>query len=54
MVDERTNMKITHFFKAKNGMCEPACEPIKKSKDMNIEVKCLRMDNAGKNKLLQQ
>jgi hypothetical protein len=52
MVDESTNMKITHFFKTKNGMCETTCELIKKWKDMKIEVKCLRMDNAGENKLI--
>jgi hypothetical protein len=49
MVDKST----THFFKAKNGMCEPTCELIKKWKYMKIEVTCLRMDNAGENKLLQ-
>jgi hypothetical protein len=54
MVDESTNMKITHFFKAKNGMCEPTCELIKKWKYMKIEVKCLRIDNAGENNFLQQ
>jgi hypothetical protein len=37
MVDESSNMKITHFFKTKNGMCEPTCELIKKWKDMKIE-----------------
>jgi hypothetical protein len=34
-------------------MCEPTCELIKKLKDMGIEVKILRMDNAGENRLLQ-
>jgi hypothetical protein len=53
-VDESTNMKITHFFKTKNGMCEPTCELIKKWKDMKIEFKCLRIDNAGEKKSLQQ
>jgi hypothetical protein len=47
VVDEITNMKITHFFKANNGMCEPTCELIKKWKDIKIKGKCLRMDNAG-------
>jgi hypothetical protein len=30
------------------------CELVKKLKDMEIEVKILRMDNAGENRLLQQ
>jgi hypothetical protein len=51
MVDENTNMKITHFFKAKNGMCEPTCELINKFKDMKTEVKCLRMDSTGGKKI---
>jgi hypothetical protein len=54
MVDESTNLKISHFYEKKDGICEPTCELIKKLKDMNIEIKILRMDNAGKNKLLQQ
>jgi hypothetical protein len=54
MVDESTSMKITHFLKPKNGMCEPTCELINNWKDMKIEVKCLRMNNAGENKFLQQ
>jgi hypothetical protein len=35
-------------------MCEPTCELIKKLKDMDIEIKIIRMDNAGEKKLLQQ
>jgi hypothetical protein len=54
MVDESTNMKITLFSKAKNGMCEPTCELIKKWKVMKIEVKFIIMHNAGENKFLQQ
>jgi hypothetical protein len=54
MVDESTNLKISHFYVKKDGLCEPTCELIKKLKDMEIEIKILRMDNAGENKLLQQ
>jgi hypothetical protein len=35
-------------------MCETICEIIRKWKYLKIEVKCLRMDNAGEHKLLQQ
>jgi hypothetical protein len=54
MVDERTDMKFSHFFAKKNGMYEPTCKLINKWKDMKIELKCIRMDNAGENKSLQQ
>jgi hypothetical protein len=54
MVDESTDLKISHFYAKKDGMCEPTCELIKKLKDMEIEIKIIRMDNAGDNKLLQQ
>jgi hypothetical protein len=54
MVDESTNLKISHFYAKKDGMCEPTCELINKLKDMEIEINILRMDNAGENKLLQQ
>jgi hypothetical protein len=54
MVDESTNLKISHFYAKKDRMCEPTCELIKNLKDMEIEIKILRMDNAGEEKLLQQ
>jgi hypothetical protein len=54
MVDESTNLKISQFYAKKDGICEPTCELIKNLKDMEIEIKILRMDNAGENKLLQQ
>jgi hypothetical protein len=34
-------------------MCEPTCELIEKLKDMEIEIKIIRMDNDGEKKLLQ-
>jgi hypothetical protein len=54
MADESINLKMSHFYAKKDGMCEPTCELINKLKDMEIEIKILRMDNAGENKLLQQ
>jgi hypothetical protein len=54
MVDESTNLKISHFYAKKDGMVEPTCELIKKLKNMEIEIQILRVDNAGENKLLQQ
>jgi hypothetical protein len=54
MVDKSTNLKISEFYAKKDGMCEPTCELIKKLKDMEIEIKIIRMDNVGENKLLQQ
>jgi hypothetical protein len=52
MLDESINLKISHFYAKKDAMCERTCELIKKLKDMEIEVKILRMDNAGENRLL--
>jgi hypothetical protein len=54
MVDKSTNLKISHFYAKKDGMVEHTCELIKKLKNMEIEIKILRMDNAGESKLLQQ
>jgi hypothetical protein len=51
--DERTQMKFSDFFMSKNGMAEPTCELFQRWKDVGREVRYLRMDNAGKNKLLQ-
>jgi hypothetical protein len=42
VVDESTNLKISHFYAKNDGMCEPTCELIKKLKDMEIEIKTLR------------
>jgi hypothetical protein len=52
-VDERTQMKFSDFFVSKNGMAEPTCELFQRWKDVGREVRYLRMDNAGENKLLQ-
>jgi hypothetical protein len=53
IVDERTQMKFSDFFVSKNGMAEPTCELFQRWKDVGREVRYLRMDNAGENKLLQ-
>jgi hypothetical protein len=52
-MDERTHMKFSGFFLSKNGMAEPTCDLFQRWKDVGREVRYLRMDNAGKNKLLQ-
>jgi hypothetical protein len=52
MVDECTTFEITHFSKKKDKMVEPTCELIKQLKDKNLEIKFLRMDNAGENQPL--
>jgi hypothetical protein len=36
MVDDITNLKISHFYAKKDGMWEPTCELIKKLKDIEI------------------
>jgi hypothetical protein len=53
VVDERTQMKFSDFFVFKSGMAEPTCELFQRWKDVGREVRYLRMDNAGENKLWQ-
>jgi hypothetical protein len=54
IVDEHTQMKISHFYTTKNSMIEPTCELFNRWKQMNRTVTILRMDNAGENKLLDK
>jgi hypothetical protein len=53
MVDERTEMKWTDFFEAKNDMIEKTCETFYRWKHDNKPVKYVRCDNAGENKGLE-
>jgi hypothetical protein len=53
VVDERTQMKFSDFFVSKSGMAEPTCELFQRWKDVGREVRYLRVDNTGENKLLQ-
>jgi hypothetical protein len=53
VVYERTQMKFSDFFVSKSGMAEPACELFQRWKDVGRQVRYLRMDNAGENKLTQ-
>jgi hypothetical protein len=54
IVDEQTQLKCSNFFETKNGMVEPTCEQFQLWKDAGKEVYYIHMDNAGKNKALQQ
>ena len=54
MVDERTQLKFSHFFEKKNGMIKPTCVQLNKWKLADLEVKYIRLDNAGENKKLQE
>mmetsp|Transcript_18815 Transcript_18815/g.23344 ORF Transcript_18815/g.23344 Transcript_18815/m.23344 type:complete len:1201 (+) Transcript_18815:436-4038(+) len=54
MVDEKTNLKFSKFYQKKNDMVEPVCQLVNKWKGQGINVKFIRLDNAGENKLLQQ
>jgi hypothetical protein len=49
MVDERTQMKWSHFYRTKKGMVEPTCVIFDKWRQADKPVKYLRMDNAGEN-----
>jgi hypothetical protein len=39
MLDESTNLKISHFYANKDGMVEPTCELIKKLKIWKLKSK---------------
>eukprot|EP00957_Ditylum_brightwellii_P132388 10095050-Ditylum_brightwellii.AAC.2 len=54
MVEERTGMKWTAFFQTKNGMIDPTCVKPNKWKQGGKAVKYIRLDNAGKNKVLEK
>jgi hypothetical protein len=55
MVDERTQLKFSNFFKTKNRMVEPTCEQFQKWKENGKAVTYLpRLDNTGENKLLEK
>jgi hypothetical protein len=53
MVEERTNLKISSFYKTKGGMVEPTCEQLHQWKLAGKQVKYIRLDNLGENKKLK-
>ena len=54
IVDDRTGMKITKFHRSKDAMVEPTCALLYQWKSQGIDVKRVRLDNAGENKTLQE
>ncbi len=54
MVDEKTQLKFSDFYKTKDEMVEPTCVQLKKWAQANKKVDVIRLDNAGENKLLQK
>ena len=54
MVDERTQLKFSGFFKKKSNMVEPTLEQFQRWKLAGQTVKYVRCDNAGENKALQK
>lgn len=54
VIDEDIQMKISDFFKTKNGMVEPTLEKFNKWNQAGIGITHLRLDNAGENKLLKK
>jgi hypothetical protein len=49
LVDEETNLKISHWYAKKNEMVDPTCELIKMLFNKGIVIKIIRLDNAGEN-----
>ena len=54
IVEEKTQMKWSQFYRTKNGMVEPTCAMFNRWKQAGKPVKYLRMDNAGENKALEE
>jgi len=54
MVDKKTQLKFSDFYKTKDGMIEPTCEQLFKWQKTNKTVMYIRLDNAGENKRLQK
>ena len=55
LVDEATKYKKSYFFKNKNEQFEPIIDWIKALKARHeIQVKIIRCDNAGENKVLER
>jgi len=54
MVDERTQMKFTKFFKTKDGMVVSTLEQFERWNKAGMQVKYVRLDNAGENVKLQK
>ena len=52
MVDERTQLKFSHFHRTKQNMVEPTLKLLNLLGENNHKVDVLRMDNAGENKHL--
>ncbi len=54
MIDSATGLGTDGFYKAKISFIEPACQQLQKWKTEGKEVKILRQDNAGENKLFEE
>ena len=53
-VNYKTNYCVSHFIKHKDNLEVEGLKIFKKVCAMNIQVKMIRMDNAGDNRLLQK
>eukprot|EP00957_Ditylum_brightwellii_P189608 14432751-Ditylum_brightwellii.AAC.1 len=54
LVDEKTNMKWSEFYKHKNDFVEPLCTKMHRWKEAGIPVQIWRCDNTGENTLLEK
>jgi len=52
IVDEKTGYKTSTFHEKKGGMVELVCKQIQKWKNIDKEVKIIRMDGSGENRKL--
>ena len=54
MVDERTQLKFSHFYQSKTNMVEPTLQLLNLLGEHNHKVDVVRMDNAGENQQLEK
>jgi hypothetical protein len=50
IVIEQVNCKVSEFINQKNELPEKACEAVRKLKQAGVNIKYVRLDNAGENK----
>eukprot|EP00957_Ditylum_brightwellii_P211343 15366072-Ditylum_brightwellii.AAC.3 len=54
VVDEYSLLRMSNFYKAKNGIVEPTVKKISRWKKSGRKVEFVRCDNAGENRLLEK
>jgi hypothetical protein len=54
MVDQESQLKMSDFFETKDKMVAPTLAKIKKLIQNGIDIKIIRLDDAGENKKMEK